>query len=93
MLYVFLLALGRRRFLRVDDDAGGTNKRKGMPIVAPTIHRPGNIVPVSGIYKVVDALGVGVGREVTCEEGEAFPPTMHSREHGFVLVRQTVHEG
>lgn len=60
--------------------------------MAPTIYRPGNLVPVSGIYKVVDVLGVGVGREVTCEESEVFPPTMHSREYGFVLVRQTVHE-
>jgi len=57
-----------------------------------TIHRPGNIVPVSGIYKVVDVIGVGVGREITCEEGEVFPPTLHAGEYGFVLVRETVHE-
>jgi hypothetical protein len=60
--------------------------------MAPTIYRPGNLVPVSGIYKVVDVLGVSVGREVTCEQGEVFPPTMHANEHGFVLVRATVHE-
>jgi hypothetical protein len=58
-----------------------------------TIYRPGDRVPVSGIYKVVDVFGIGVGREITCEEDEVFPPTVHSKEHGFVLARQTVHEG
>ena len=55
-------------------------------------HRPGNIVPVSGIYQVVDIYGAATGREVTCEEGDEFPPTVHAQEYGFVLVRQTVHE-
>jgi hypothetical protein len=60
--------------------------------MAPTIHRPGNLVPVSGIYKVVNVVGSNAGREITCEEGDIFPPTMHLAEYGFVLVRQTVHE-
>ena len=58
-----------------------------------TIYRPGNLVPVSGIYKVVDLFGVSVGRQVTCEEHEAFPPTVHAGEYGFVLLQQTVHQG
>jgi len=56
------------------------------------IRRPGASVPVSGIYGVVDRDGVGVGRQITCEEGEVFPPTVHSNEYGFVLLRQTVHQ-
>jgi hypothetical protein len=59
--------------------------------MSPTMYRPGDVVPVSGIYKVVDVLGVSVGREITCEEDDVFPPTVHANEHGFVLARQTVH--
>jgi hypothetical protein len=63
-----------------------------VSIVAPTIHRPGNIVPVSGIYTVVDQLGISVGRQIKCEEGDPFPATVHANEYGFVLLQQTVHE-
>ena len=58
-----------------------------------TIYRPGDAVPVSGIYTVVNVLGESAGREITCEEGEVFPPTVHAGEYGFVLARQTVHQG
>ncbi len=58
-----------------------------------TIYRPGDTVPVSGIYTVVNVLGDSLGREVTCEEDESFPPTVHVGEYGFVLARQTVHQG
>jgi hypothetical protein len=57
-----------------------------------TRYRPGNVVPVSGIYKVVDIFRVGVGREITCEEGETFPPTIDAEEYGFVLIREAVEE-
>lgn len=58
-----------------------------------TIYRPGQVVPVSGIYRVVDRFGVGVGRQITCEEDEIFPPTVHANEYGFVLLQETVHQG
>jgi hypothetical protein len=57
-----------------------------------TRYRPGNLVPVSGIYKVVDIFRVRVGREITCEEGETFPPVINAEEYGFVLSRETVEE-
>jgi hypothetical protein len=57
-----------------------------------TRYRPGNVVAVSGIYKVVDIFRVGVGREITCEEGETFPPTIDVEEYGFVLIREAVEE-
>lgn len=60
--------------------------------MSTTIYRPGDTVPVSGIYTVVNINGVSVGREVTCEEGEVFPPTVHPSEFGFVLARETVHQ-
>jgi hypothetical protein len=55
------------------------------------IHRPGEIVPASGQYAVVDAWGRSVGREVTCVRGERFPPTRASYEHGYVLRDATTH--
>ena len=91
MLYMALLAPGCRRFLRRDDSAGEI-QQKGDATVAPTIYRPGQTVPVSGIYNVVDVIGVSVGRQITAEEGETFPPTVHPKEYGFVLFRQTVHQ-
>jgi YjzC-like protein len=60
--------------------------------VAPTVYRPGERAPVSGIYAVVDILATPLDREITSEEGETFPPTVHPDEYGYVLVRETVHE-
>ncbi len=56
------------------------------------IHRPGNIVPVSGIYNVVDMFGNYMQRQVTSEEGEIFPAVNTARgEYGFTLHVQTQH--
>ena len=61
--------------------------------MSTTIFRPGDIVPVSGIYGVVDVYGRKLGRQATCVEGEHFPPTRHgTNEYGWVLVRRTVHQ-
>lgn len=57
-----------------------------------TIYRPGDTVPVSGIYNVVTASGAPVGRQITCEEDETFPPTVHPNEYGYVLAQETVHQ-
>jgi hypothetical protein len=57
-----------------------------------TIYRPGEFVPRSGQYGVVDVNGVFLGREVTCVRGEVFPPTRHgTAEYGYVLTDATVH--
>lgn len=55
-----------------------------------TIYRPGQRVPTSGQYAVVNSSGYRVGREVTCVRGEAFPPT-RANEYGFVLADATQH--
>ena len=56
------------------------------------IYRPGQTVPVSGIYNVVDIYGRYMGRQITSEERETFPATIHgTSEHGFVLYQQTTH--
>ena len=56
-----------------------------------TIYRPGQRVPVSGIYNVVDASGNYTGRQDTCEEGDTFPPTKFANEYGYTLAQQTIH--
>ena len=58
------------------------------------IHRPGETVPVSGIYNVVDLRGTYQARQVTGEAGRTFEPTRHgTAEYGYVLYRQTMHLG
>jgi len=59
--------------------------------MSPQIHRPGEIVPTSGQYRVVDVSGRSCGREVTSVRGERFPPTQTTREYGYVLVDRTIH--
>lgn len=56
------------------------------------IYRPGNTVPYSGIYNVVNVNGTYMGRQITPEGGETFPPVITSRgEYGFVLYQRTQH--
>ena len=59
--------------------------------MAPRIWRPGEIVPVSGQYAVVNALGTYMRREITCVRGNRFPPTEHHAEYGYTLADATVH--
>lgn len=53
-----------------------------------TIYRPGQTVPISGIYAEVNRYGTPVGRNVTCVKGEPFPPTRNGGD-GYVLIRTT----
>lgn len=55
-------------------------------------YRPGQLVPVSGQYAVIDPLGRSTGYEVTAVKGEPFPPT-NSAGYTFVLVDRTKHRG
>ena len=55
-----------------------------------TIYRPGDIVPISGQYGVVNYAGQYVGREVTCVKGHRFPPT-EPGEYGYFLRDRTQH--
>ncbi len=55
------------------------------------IYRPGETVPQSGQYAVVNRHGQYLGREVTCVRGERFPPTRTQAEYGYVLRDATVH--
>jgi hypothetical protein len=56
-----------------------------------TIYRPGERVPVSGIYNVVTVTGAYAGRQDTCEQGDTFPPTRRVGEYGYLLHQKTVH--
>lgn len=57
------------------------------------MHRPGERVPVSGIYAVNHSkFHLNAHREVTCVKGEPFPPC-HGCGSGitYTLVRETIH--
>lgn len=53
-------------------------------------HKPGEKVAVSGIYKVVRE-GDGNAFEVTCVEGEHFPPTRSGKGAHYELVHSATH--
>jgi hypothetical protein len=53
-------------------------------------YKPGEIVKVSGIYSVVHEDGKGTF-EVTCVEGEHFPPTRSGKGAHFELKYGATH--
>ncbi|HXS47027.1 MAG TPA: YjzC family protein [Solirubrobacterales bacterium] len=55
------------------------------------MYKPGNIVPISGQYGVVDAFRIYLGVERTCVKGEPFPPITTPRGAGYVLRDATKH--
>jgi len=60
-------------------------------VKGPT-YRPGQIVPNSGQYGVVNRVGTYLGREATLVRGKVFPPVAHLRgEFGWRLRDLTVH--
>ncbi len=59
--------------------------------MAKTIYRPGQRVPISGQYGVVNRLGTYLGTERTCVRGEPFPPINTPGGHGYVLRDATKH--
>jgi hypothetical protein len=58
--------------------------------MAKTTFKPGQIVPRSGQYGVVDSRGKPLGREVTSTQNEHFPPTEKPNQ-GYVLNDLTKH--
>lgn len=54
-------------------------------------HKPGEKVQTSGIYKVVKEGDGGSGFEVTCVEGEHFPPTRSGKGAHYELVHAAKH--
>ncbi|MEX3686854.1 hypothetical protein AB3X91_20165 [Paraburkholderia sp. BR14263] len=54
-------------------------------------HRPGEIVKTSGIYRVIHEGDGGHAFEVTCVEGEHFPPTRSGKGAHFELLYAATH--
>ena len=54
-------------------------------------YSPSEIVPDSGIYERIAPNGCPTGQEVTCVEGEPFPPAPGSG-YKYVLRRLTKHK-
>jgi len=48
-------------------------------------YKPGQISPCSCDYKVVDASGNEISRNISVDSGESFPPTPEKNQH---YVRQ-----
>jgi hypothetical protein len=63
---------------------------KGTAMAGDNSYRPGEIVKVSGIYSVVHDDGKDTF-EVTCVEGEHFPPTRSGRGAHFELKYAATH--
>ncbi|WP_246641671.1 hypothetical protein [Paraburkholderia edwinii] len=55
------------------------------------LHAPGEIVKTSGIYRVVREGGNGNNFEVTCVEGEHFPPTRSGKGAQYELLHAATH--
>ena len=64
-------------------------KRRG--IMSNDRFKPGEEVPISGIYDIVGPRGGKIGTQVTSVEGEPFPPTPEAGQ-GFELDVPTRHK-
>lgn len=56
-----------------------------------TQFRPGELVKIPGQYQVIGVKGRGLNKEVTCTEGERFPPTQKKKQV-YKLVDATKHK-
>jgi hypothetical protein len=56
-----------------------------------TEYKPGDTVPLSGIYRVTHDRVHVQPHEVTCIEGKKFPPCRDCQHPRFVLVREARH--
>jgi len=50
-------------------------------------YHPGQTVPSTGVYALVDQDGRYTGREETHEQGTTFPPTRGGDERRYALAR------
>lgn len=77
---------------RIRVEACGGVPRLGRSFaLAKTVYRPGQKVPISGQYGVVNRLGTYLGVERTCVTGEPFPPITTPGGVGYVLRDATKH--
>jgi hypothetical protein len=66
------------------------SSEKEKKMAGDNSYKPGEIVKVSGIYSVVHEDGKGTF-EVTCVEGEHFPPTRSGKGAHFELKYGATH--
>lgn len=74
-------------------DKAAANQQENVttPSDEQQLFKPGEIVPESGQYQLINADGNSAGREVTSTKGEPFPPTPESGRH-YKLVDPTIHK-
>lgn len=80
----------------VDKTLHGVNQNQpdGSVIKADEIvqlFKPGEIVPTSGQYALINVDGASIGREITSTKGEHFPPSPEAGMH-YKLVDATRHK-
>jgi hypothetical protein len=75
----WLLIAGREQCLRVA-------RQVKRSLTWPNSTKPGEKVQTSGIYEVVKEGDGGSGFQVTCVEGEHFPPTRSGKGAGYEPV-------
>lgn len=54
-------------------------------------YHPGQIVPVSGLYLIIDPYGRSTGYEVTVVKGYPFPPA-HAHGYRYMLFDPAKHK-
>lgn len=74
-----------------DKEAANQQEKVTRPSDEQQLFKPGEIVPESGQYQLINADGSSEGREVTSTKGEPFPPTPESGMH-YQLVDPTRHK-
>ena len=57
----------------------------------PDVYKPGDIVPSSGIYRVVHDPNHAAEHEVTAVKGERFPPCNHCGHHPRFTLQRAAH--
>jgi hypothetical protein len=62
-----------------------------LEIAQRTIYKPGDTVPVSGIYKAVHGQVHHDEHEITAVTGEPFPPCNHCGQHAQFTLVMAVH--
>ncbi len=74
-----------------DKEAANQQEKVTTPSEEQQLFKPGETVPESGQYQLINAEGRSEGREVTSTKGEHFPPTPEPGMH-YQLVDPTRHK-
>lgn len=72
-------------------DESSEYREDGIMSEIGSVFKPGDAVPVSGIYKVTHDPRHAQEHEVTCVKGKRFPPCRECNHPRFILQRKAHH--